>query len=250
MNSLASILMVEGKFSEAEKYRREALDERRRAFGEADPDTLLSMMSVAMVLDAEGKVDESETNMREALEMCRRALGNEARYTLFETAALGALLRDHGKLDEAERFLREALDSSRRVLGPNDPTTLYALVHLAGLFVARGKPGEAEKLLAPLEAQARSGEHSPASDALVVGLMNLGRARTMLGEYALAEPDLVEAQPTLSASGPYTRIARQSTVALVDLYTAWNIAEPGKGHDAKAAAWKQKLDVMHRPNPH
>ena len=34
---------------------------------------------------------------------------------------------------------------------------------------------------------------------------------------------------------------RSCTQALVDLYAAWHIAEPGKGHDAKAAQWKAKL---------
>jgi len=28
---------------------------------------------------------------------------------------------------------------------------------------------------------------------------------------------------------------------LVDVYTAWDKAEPGKGYDAKAAEWKAKL---------
>jgi len=28
---------------------------------------------------------------------------------------------------------------------------------------------------------------------------------------------------------------------LVDLYTAWDAAEPGKGYDAKAAEWRGKL---------
>jgi hypothetical protein len=29
----------------------------------------------------------------------------------------------------------------------------------------------------------------------------------------------------------------------VDLYTAWDKAEPGKGYAAKAANWKAKLDA-------
>ena len=30
--------------------------------------------------------------------------------------------------------------------------------------------------------------------------------------------------------------------ALVKLYESWDAAEPGKGHDAKAAEWRAKLD--------
>jgi hypothetical protein len=29
---------------------------------------------------------------------------------------------------------------------------------------------------------------------------------------------------------------------MVDLYSAWHTAEPGKGYDAKLAEWKSKLD--------
>jgi hypothetical protein len=31
--------------------------------------------------------------------------------------------------------------------------------------------------------------------------------------------------------------------ALIDLYTAWDKAEPGKGYDTKAAEWHAKLDA-------
>jgi hypothetical protein len=31
--------------------------------------------------------------------------------------------------------------------------------------------------------------------------------------------------------------------ALVELYTAWDKSEPGKGHDARAAKWKATLDA-------
>ena len=34
---------------------------------------------------------------------------------------------------------------------------------------------------------------------------------------------------------------------MVELYTAWEIAEPGKGHDAKAAAWTKKLEALPAP---
>ena len=37
---------------------------------------------------------------------------------------------------------------------------------------------------------------------------------------------------------------RDCIQAIVDLYTAWNTAEPGKGYEAKAAEWKRKLDKL------
>jgi hypothetical protein len=40
----------------------------------------------------------------------------------------------------------------------------------------------------------------------------------------------------------HSRFARRFQ-ALIDLYTAWHTAEPGKGYDAKAAEWKARLDA-------
>jgi hypothetical protein len=36
---------------------------------------------------------------------------------------------------------------------------------------------------------------------------------------------------------------------LVDLYTAWDKAEPGKGYDLKAAEWKAKLPPAETARP-
>jgi hypothetical protein len=42
--------------------------------------------------------------------------------------------------------------------------------------------------------------------------------------------------------GPTHKDTLVCVQGLIDLYTAWNAAEPGKGHDAKAAQWKAKLE--------
>jgi hypothetical protein len=72
--------------------------------------------------------------------------------------------------------------------------------------------------------------------------MNLGKARTGLGQFADAETDLLEAQPIfVKTRGPKHKETRECTQAVIDLYTAWDAAERGKGYDAKAAEWKRKL---------
>jgi hypothetical protein len=45
---------------------------------------------------------------------------------------------------------------------------------------------------------------------------------------------------TRGASHADTRACAQ---ALIDLYSAWDKAEPGKGHDAEAAEWRANLEV-------
>ena len=73
-----------------------------------------------------------------------------------------------------------------------------------------------------------------------------GRARAGLakepGGFATAEADLLEAQSVLAKlRGEKDKETREWTQGLVDLYAAWDRAEPGNGYDAKAAAWQTKL---------
>jgi serine/threonine protein kinase len=79
-------------------------------------------------------------------------------------------------------------------------------------------------------------------------LTGFGRARVGVGyaaeRFALAEANLLEAHPIYVAAKGVGRTHKDTlecVQALVDLYTAWDTAEPGKGYDAKAAEWRAKL---------
>ena len=46
---------------------------------------------------------------------------------------------------------------------------------------------------------------------------------------------------------PDKGMAGRCVQGLIDLYTAWDKAQPGKGYDAKAAEWKAKLEAASAP---
>ncbi|HEY2345333.1 MAG TPA: serine/threonine-protein kinase [Xanthomonadaceae bacterium] len=248
-HNLGVLLWSEHKLSEAEPYLRETLEKDRRVLGEDDPDTLVSINSLGVLLVSEGKLDEAERYYREGLENSRRVLGEDHPDTLTAIRNLGSLLQKEGKLDEAGKYDREGLEKSRRVLGAENPKTLIAVSNVGDLFVLQKKYAEAEKLLAPNEAAARKAfVGDPVRVALL--LLHLGKARTGLGEFAAAQADLLEAQPAVLAKfGPKDKYTVECTRALVDLYTAWNAREPGKGHDASAVEWKKKLDALDTASP-
>jgi hypothetical protein len=78
--------------------------------------------------------------------------------------------------------------------------------------------------------------------------MTLGKARMNLHEFAAAESNLLEADSIFRITrGPAHKDTLESSQAIIDLYTAWNAAEPDKGYDAKAAEWKTKLDAGSQP---
>jgi len=83
-------------------------------------------------------------------------------------------------------------------------------------------------------------------------LTTLGRARVGLGydaeRFKAAEANLLEAHPVLlKGRGEKHKETLGCVQGLVELYGAWDQAEPGRGHDAKATEWRKRLDTTPRP---
>jgi non-specific serine/threonine protein kinase/serine/threonine-protein kinase len=181
------------------------------------------------------------------LEKRRRVLGEEHPDTLLSISNMGVLLRAQGKLDQAEPYYREALEKRRRVLGEEHPDTLASVSSMVRLNVDQSKPREALDLATPYEPAARKQFTRGNSRRLADFLTALGLARVGVGydaeRFKLAEANLLEAHSIYLAAkdrGPTHKDTLECVQALVDLYTAWDKAEPGKGFDAKAAEWKAK----------
>ena len=202
------------------------------------------------LLRAEGRLAEAEPYWREALEKFRRTLGEEHPDTLVSIGNMGSLLRDQGRLAEAEPFHSEALEKRRRTLGEEHPETLGSASLMVRLKLDQDQFREALDLVAPYEPAARKAFTGGNAPRLADFLTAFGRARAGVGfdaeRFALAEANLLEAHPIYLAAkdrGPTHKDTLECVRALVDLYTAWNAAEPGKGHDARAAEWKSTLDA-------
>jgi tetratricopeptide (TPR) repeat protein/tRNA A-37 threonylcarbamoyl transferase component Bud32 len=248
INNMGSLLQEQGKIALAEPYYREALEKRRRVLGEEHPGTISSINNMGFLLKSQGKLDEAEPYIREALEKGRRVLGEEHPDTLAYITNMGALLQAQNKLGEAEPYYREALAKNRRVLGDEHRNTLGCIGSLAILLQTEGRHAEALDLLAPIEATMRRpsiGTNAP----LARFLATIARSRVALGgadhpeSFALAEANLHEAYSIYArASAERHPEALRCAQGLVDLYAAWDKAQPGMGYDAKAAEWKAKLD--------
>jgi tetratricopeptide (TPR) repeat protein len=247
INNMGSLLQAQGKLDQAEPYYREALEVSRRVLGEEHPDTLTSINNLGSLLRSQGNFAEAEPYVREALEKSRRVLGEEHPGTLRSINNMGGLLDSQGKLDQAEPYLREALEKRRRVLGEEHPDTLASVSSMVRLNVDQSKPREALDLATPYEPAARKKFTRGNARRLADFLTALGRARVGAGydaeRFTLAEANLLEAHPIYVAAkthGPTHKDTLACVQALVDLYTAWDKAEPGKGFGAKAAEWKAK----------
>ncbi|MCK6449191.1 MAG: tetratricopeptide repeat protein, partial [Planctomycetes bacterium] len=191
IDELGTLLERQGRLSEAETYRREALERCRRVLGEEDSDTLGAIMNMGLVLLRQGKRAEAEPYYREALEKSRRVLGPEHPETLNVLNNWGAMLKDDGELEAAEPYFREALETRRRVLGEEHPHTLFSLQNLGTLLLFQNRLPDAEVYLREALAARRRvlGEDHPDTLASIVSMGWLLQAQGRLDE---AEPYLRE----------------------------------------------------------
>jgi tetratricopeptide (TPR) repeat protein len=242
------LLQTQSRFAEAEPYWREALEKRRRTLGEEHPDTLGSIGNMGFLLWSQGRLAEAEPYWREALEKRRRTLGEEHPQTLGSIHNMGVLLQAQGRLAEAEPYCHEALEKSRRTLGEEHPQTLGSISLMVRLKLDQDRAREALDLITPYDPAARKKFTGSNARRLADFLTGFGRARVGVGYdaegFKLAEANLLEAHGIYLAAkdrGPTHKDTLECVRALVDLYTAWNAAEPGNGYDAKAAEWRKKL---------
>jgi non-specific serine/threonine protein kinase/serine/threonine-protein kinase len=281
MNNLAEVYMLQGRYADAEKLQREVLEGERRVLGPEHPDTLDGMLNLAEVYEYEGRYAEAETLAHRGIEIRQRVQGPETPTLLLAINNLAGMYRKEGRFAEAEKLHRDSLEGLRRMMGPSHPWTLAAMEGLAEDVSGQGRYAEAEKLFREtLEARQRvlGAEHPDTLESLsgLAGLYDdqgryaeaeqlarravtgyeqmswknseqvgdahlaLGRALLGLKRYSEADTALLAAEPLLSTAKGVQY--RKCLDALVRMYGAWELSEPGQGHSTQLATWKAKLD--------
>jgi eukaryotic-like serine/threonine-protein kinase len=241
INNVGVVLQRQGRLALAEPYLLEALGKARRVWGEDHPDTLRFISNVGDLLRGQSKPAEAEQHFREALEKRRRVLGGEHPDTLRSMNTLGGLLWEQGKLDDAEPLLLEALEKRRRVLGEDHEETIGSINSVGSLLYMQGRLATAEDYFreAAEKYQRTSGQGHPLT---LIGIINLGNVLTARGKFAEAESVLL---PGLAAGEARLPPRHPDVLSLikkiVSLYDTWDKAEPGKGYEARAVVWRERL---------
>jgi tetratricopeptide (TPR) repeat protein len=145
--NVGECFQISGKYEEAERTHRQALQLKEKVLGKEHPSTLASMNNLARVLDSQGKYEEAEQMHRQALQLWEKVLGQEHPSTLTSMSNLAEVLRSQGKYEEAERIHRQALQLKEKVLGQEHPSTLTSMSNLALVLRSQGKYEEAERIL-------------------------------------------------------------------------------------------------------
>jgi hypothetical protein len=122
--------------------------------------------------------------------------------------------------------------------------TANVLNALASVLLDEYRPADAEPMfreaLASLQQTA-----TPEQWKLAIVRVGMGRRYAVLGRFSEAEAELLEAERLLAISeGGSPGYHRRAVQALVDLYAAWDQANPRAGHAAQAEQWRAKLVSM------
>jgi serine/threonine protein kinase/tetratricopeptide (TPR) repeat protein len=248
LSNLAVFLTEKGKLAEAEPLCREALERRVAVLGNEHPETLIARNVLAYLLLRQKRAAEAEPYLREALDISRRVLGPQHPETLRYAHNLAGSLLEQGRPADAEPLLREVVEAGGPALGDENSLVLSATSRLGGVLVELKRPAEAAELLTHAEPASRKVFTGSSERSLVTFLLNLGKARTGLGQFASAESVLLEGHAIVTKTdGSAQTNPRACMQALAELYAAWDAVEPWAGNDARAAEWSARLKALEVP---
>ncbi len=282
--NLAAAYVAVGQVDRAVALLEDCIRRARAALGDTHPVTLTALAQLGTAHWTARRLDRSIPLFEEVLRGQTGRLGRTHPTTLGTVANLGINYAAAGRPKEALPLLEEAYAASAPhpelgfVFGPlieacvaaGEDARAAELFEVALAQARRDLPADSRvlaTLLARLgETRLSLREWDRAEVVLRECLDIRGRqdadawwtcnAQSMLGgamagqgRFAAAEPLLlagfegmlrqVEAIPP-EARPRVTEAARR----LVRLYADWHTTEPGKGHDAEAAAWQAKVDAM------
>ncbi len=189
LHGLGTLLIAEGRLSEAQPYIEEALAMRRRLFGNEHPQVAESLSNLGMLYQDQGNLPEAEASLQEALEMRRRLFSAEHRTVANSLNLLGWLYYRWKQYDRAEPLMVEAVRQYRKVAGPRHSSVASALNKLALIQTERGEYARARESY--VEAVSIREEISGANDGVVLVI------RTNLAMAYVAEDSLAVAADIL-----------------------------------------------------
>jgi CHAT domain-containing protein len=189
-----SKLYAQGKYQEAIPLAEKLIALTKRAKGDEDHDTAISLRNLASLYDSLGDHDKAEPLLKEALAINQKVLGPEHPYTAESLYDLGKMYEDMGDFDKAELMYKKSLAIYEKFVGREHGkmTAAAAIIkatainRMASFYMDIGDFANAEPMYKEaLEIYEKVlGREHPTTVATVVGM---GNAYEALHDYAKAE---------------------------------------------------------------
>jgi tetratricopeptide (TPR) repeat protein len=138
--------MALGRAEEAEPYSREALEMKRKLYGDMHPETASALNNLAYVFEARGQYRAAETQYREALGIFEKLLPKGHPIIASTLTNLAFIEYTQGKRQEAIAQQRIALEMNRRASGA-DADVAGSAATLAYWLIDAGQYDEASQLI-------------------------------------------------------------------------------------------------------
>jgi serine/threonine protein kinase/Flp pilus assembly protein TadD len=222
ISSLGFVYFNQGRYAEAERLTKQALDGDRALGGDDGLHTIDDINQLGLIYLKQGQLKESEKCFLEASERARRALGEEHEMTIAATSNLADIYREEYEYDKAEPLYYRVLELSRKVRGELHPDTLITLNNLGGLYLAKGDYAKAESTLQEVLDDTRK-SLGPDHPETARSLHSLALTCIKEGDFKRAKPMLIESlellhktlgdrhQSTLSTMGDLAYVYEQES---------------------------------------
>ena len=242
MLALADAYRIVGRTAEAVPLLVENVQLMKDILGPKHFVTLRSMDRLARAYADCGQFDRATSLQEETLRLRTEELGLKHEDTLESMALLAIAYLKADRNDEGLRLLEEAMSIQRTTFGLKRQNTLRMMTELASALEKTGKSQESLGLLVevlPLLESKLGPRHPVTLEAMIL----LGSIHVQRGEFAVAEPLLLEAHEGFTkrraaGSTPYDDQQVQAVLTnLVQLYEKSNQPE-------KAKEWKEQLDAL------
>jgi len=192
LGNLASVLIEERKYPEAEEVARHTVAVNEAESGPEHIMTADSLNTLAYLLMMQRRYADAEPFFRRALAIKVKNIGEKSDETMITVDNLGRVLQLLCRYPESEALHRRALQISKEVLGPEHPDTAIAMNNLGTVLREQGRFVEAEELLrqalSVLESKLGSDHPNPTTTA-----SHLMSVLVKMGKYTEAEPMVLAA---------------------------------------------------------
>lgn len=182
-----STLYLAGKYDDAARVLRSAVDLARGSLGASDPLRSAALTGLADVLMQLEKFPEAIQLCQEALVADRKRSPQDAAVLARTLSTLGQAYFYSGDLAAAEAPMREALSVRERTFGMHHALTAQSLNDLGGLLYQSGRYDEAASIYRqalPIHREVYGPEHPEVATIT----NNIGRAALVAGHVDDAEP--------------------------------------------------------------
>jgi len=237
---IGNLYYSNGCYREAEPLFKQALEIRRKIYGEYHPDVAKSLNNLAVLYSEEGRYAQAEPLHKQSLEIRRKIYGEYHPDVAKSLNNLAVLYDKEGRNDEAEALYKQALEIRRKIYGEYHSDVVTTLNGLARLYWNELRYEDAEALLKQ-ELEIEKKIYDEYHPDITKSLNNLAVLYSEEGKYDEAEALYKQAlEIRRKIYGQNNPEVPRSLNNLAVLYS-----EEGRNDEAEAL-YKQALEILRK----